>query len=210
MGDYNALSRTDKLRRAYARLAEAPIACEVCGTRVPVGQLTDHVRERCPGPPEVTTASRWVSWRDIVRRGIPKHTVSRWVGSGRLRYQGDEGERRYLLRDVDRLVANRERARALRVSEPPKRKRKPDSLTNAAPLRRPKRMADHLPVATARRLRAYAERVGSIRAAGRELRIPADTLGRALRGENIRKGTRVLIEAQLDAVSTRKRVSDDS
>lgn len=177
------------------------MACEVCGTRVAVGQLAQHVAERCAGPPNVSNASRWVRWREILDRGVPKYVAANWVKAGRLRYVGEVGERRYLLRDVDTLIAHRARRRDAMQQRKPATKRAGKRLTKRPSVRQLRRMVDHLPAATARRLRAFAERMGSLAAAGRELKIPADTLGRALRGENIRRGTRILIETQLNSAS---------
>lgn len=191
MSDYNSLSATEKLRRAHAALVEPPLHCEVCGCAVQVGQLADHVAKRCPGPPAPGVSSRWITLAEVIRLGVPERTLFHWVHAGRIRSSGRAGRTRYLLRDIDRALAQRYRQQLRAGNALTKRRRK----------RHVTRMAKKLPAQTAKRLRSFADRAGSIAAAGRELNIPADTLTRALRGNPVRDGTRVLIEAQLQSRS---------
>lgn len=203
MGTYNRLSKAEKQRVARARLSEPPLACPQCATKVPVGQLAAHIRERCPGKPEPTSASRWITRREMERLGVDTVTADRWIASGRIRSRpGDEGDR-FLLRDVDLLVSLAEVGPANPSSKATRkaaRKAPTKTLTTTRRRAHARRMAnDTLSPEVAKRLRALTEAIG-VERASRRFDIPAGTLRRALAGESLRRGTRTLIETEIAKV----------
>lgn len=207
MGTYNRLSKADKQRVARARLREPPLTCPQCSTKVVVGQLAAHIRERCPGKPEPTSASRWITRREMERLGIDAVTADRWIASGRIRSKPGDEDDRYLLRDVD-LVATLAEVGPVTVGKAvQKTQRKAVRKTVRKTLKqdrdrgRPKAMAnDALDPAVAKRLRALTDAIGVNRTA-RRIDIPADTLRRALAGDSLRRGTRALIASEIAKVA---------
>lgn len=103
---YRRLSVAEKERYQRERLREPSIACPVCETQTTVDDLIDHLDRRCQGPRAPHHASRWVSWEEATGL-VHRKTLSAWVRRGVVRVVNEGSNRRYLLRDVIRLVAFR-------------------------------------------------------------------------------------------------------
>ena len=105
--NYNKASVAEKLRIQRERIREPAIACPYCEARTPVADLLSHIDERCPGHKAVHPLSRWVTWREAAKRGASGPSLWRWVKLGMVRTNGQPRKRRYLLRDLVRLLAAR-------------------------------------------------------------------------------------------------------
>lgn len=198
-GEYHLLSAAEKRRFAIDRIREPDIACPHCGTRTLVKDLVAHIAERCPGQAPVHGRAAWVPWHQALALGVKRHTMSRWVRSGRVRCRGTRGRREYLLRDIVSAIAMRRRTvrpNATRSNDPPKAPEK--RLTKSRGKRHTLGMADPLQPQLMRRLKRFAEKKGGYEPTSRALDISATTIKRALTGGTVRRGTASLIEMQLD------------
>jgi hypothetical protein len=114
---YRYLSTAEKERRHLERMREPPIRCPLCETAVQSDELLVHQAERCQGRPAPHPRSRWVTWGEVRRLGVPAMTISRWARKGWIRVRREDVERprkrgrppatRYNFRDVMQLVAQR-------------------------------------------------------------------------------------------------------
>ena len=180
---YHRLSAQAK--RAFARdwAREPAVTCPACEAQTTPGDLPAHLEARCPGPREPHPKSRWIPWREARSLGVPKPTLSRWVGSGRVRVRGEPGEREYLLRDIARGWFR-------------KRNRTPIGLTSGESHDPSGRMkGEPLDDRTIQRLQDLANRAGGVEPLSRRIDVPTPTLRRAIAGAGVRKGTRMLIQA---------------
>lgn len=101
---YHRLSASEKERYARDRLREPAVRCPRCEAALQPEDLISHC-DRCDGPRPPHPRSKWIGLPDAMALGASRVTVRRWVKSGRVRARGSRGSRRYLLRDVARLVA---------------------------------------------------------------------------------------------------------
>ena len=186
------------MRVSLGRVSEPPLVCPQCGTKTPVGQLSAHIRERCPGKPEPTRASRWVDRGFLERMDVDAATADRWVAAGKLRTR-DGGL--YLLRDVDLLVTLAAVGPMQATSQTTYKatsKATTKTLTTRRRRARNRRVAnDSLRPEVAKRLRAFADEAGGVDSVARRIDVPAATLRRALAGGALRRGTRALIESEI-------------
>jgi hypothetical protein len=118
MKHYSRLSTAEKERRHLDRMREPPIRCPQCETAVQPDELLVHQAERCPGKPEPHPLSKWVTWGEARRLGVPAMSLSRWTRKGwvrvrheaqqeRKRGRGRPAKRRYHLRDLVQVAAGR-------------------------------------------------------------------------------------------------------
>ena len=106
MSDYHKLSVVEKRAQALAGVREGAIACPSCDTQVMPADMPNHL-ERCSGPREPGTGSKWISWQEALALGAPAHSITRWRQRGWIRARGGRGDRQYLLRDLVKRVALR-------------------------------------------------------------------------------------------------------
>lgn len=111
MADYHRLGIKEKRTRAREAMREPPVRCPECEMAVQPDELLWHQRERCQGAGEPHPQARWVSWSEALALGVPKPTLVRWVRARRVRVRGPRKRRKYLLRDLVRMVAIRRIAR---------------------------------------------------------------------------------------------------
>jgi hypothetical protein len=108
---YRRLSIQAKQARHRSKMSEPAIACPVCEVQTTVVDLARHAGA-CPGHRPAHPLSRWVSWSEARRLGIPRATMGRWIERGDVQVQGERRARRYLLRDlVKRMAARQSRRR---------------------------------------------------------------------------------------------------
>lgn len=107
---YSRLSIAAKQQRHLDRMREPAIACPYCEAQTTVDGLLRHVEATCPGKRPPHPLSKWVTASEIVAMGVPRATVHRWVQRGIVQMDGPSRERRYLLRDVVRVLALTKRA----------------------------------------------------------------------------------------------------
>jgi hypothetical protein len=186
---YQRMTVGEKQRYHRDSMREPPMRCPVCDAAVQPEGLLQHQAERCPGKPAPHPRGKWVTFREALQLGANRGRLSRWVERGRVRVDGQRGGRRYLLRDVASQVA----AARLRNGN-----RGIKALTNVRGTDRLHGMAQPLTEDVRTRLRAMAESAGGADALSRKIDIPGDTLRRAMGGAAVRKGTRVLIETQME------------
>lgn len=97
---YHLLSIGEKQTRAVEQQREPPVQCPVgCGVQVPIEDLQGHLAERCAGQRDPGPAARWVDFRQATAI-VPKRTLVRWTQNGKARFQGNRGDRKYLLADL--------------------------------------------------------------------------------------------------------------
>jgi hypothetical protein len=97
---YHRMPIAQKRAAALATMREPLVVCPVCDAHTTPRDLLDHLRERCPGQREPHPGSAWVTWREALAMGVPRQTLLFWVRRGSVRYRGERGDRRYLLRDL--------------------------------------------------------------------------------------------------------------
>jgi hypothetical protein len=116
---YHRLSISAKQARHREAMREPSIACPHCDTQTTAADLLRHL-EACSGRREPHPLSKWVTWSEALALGVARDTLSRWVRQGRVRSRvsvrvdgernrGRPARRRYLLRDVTKLLALRKR-----------------------------------------------------------------------------------------------------
>lgn len=110
MKDYHRMSLPEKQAYARARMREPAVVCPDCETQLLPADMLGHLA-RCEGPREPHPNSAWVSWREALALGILRGTLSRWVSRGLVRHKGELQARRYLLRDLARMLALRRKFR---------------------------------------------------------------------------------------------------
>lgn len=106
MADYHRMSVAGKQAAHREKMREPAIACPRCETQTTVADLLRHA-EACPGRGPVHPLSKWVTWREVLGLGVPDSTLDRWVKRGVVQTDGPARKRRYLLRDVVKLMARR-------------------------------------------------------------------------------------------------------
>jgi hypothetical protein len=105
--DYRRLTVPQKQRVALDRQREPSVVCPSCETQTTAADLVQHL-DRCTGPRAPHPLSRWITWAEAMRLGVPRGTMSRWVQRGAVRIRITAGtERRYLLRDLAARLAER-------------------------------------------------------------------------------------------------------
>ncbi len=107
---YSRMNIAQKQAHQREVMREPSVVCPVCETQTTAVYLIKHVT-RCTGPREPNRHSKWVSWRDAMRMGVPRETMSRWVKRGLVRVRGELQDREYLLRDIALRVAARRQQR---------------------------------------------------------------------------------------------------
>lgn len=195
---YHLMSVAEKAE--HTRQHVAPDRCPDCHQAVMPADEEKHA-ERCEGRPPPGPRSKWLRLSEAVALGVPKRALLKLAEGDRVRTKGEVGQRRYLKRDIHKFKANqirRERRRAQRAAVSAAVKDGQKALTMVAPIVPNRRMATDKDLKA--RVSAFIERSGSFAAASRRLDIPIKSLQRAAKGEAIRKGTQVLIEAQLAGV----------
>jgi hypothetical protein len=106
MAAYHRMTVAEKERYHRDQLREPPMRCPACEAALQPEDLLAHQAERCPGRPAPHPHSKWVSWTDALKTGVPRETLRRWIDQGQVRTQGDR-PRRYLYRDIVALQARR-------------------------------------------------------------------------------------------------------
>lgn len=113
-GAYARLSLQEKQRLVRQDEREDPLRCPTCGMQLLPEELVRHMRNqnRCPGPApadrgEPLKNARYVSWREAMQMGVNRQTLSRWSKQGHVRWFGERQDRKYLLRDLARKIAQR-------------------------------------------------------------------------------------------------------
>jgi hypothetical protein len=106
---YHRLSVAAKQGAHRERMREPSIACPHCHTQTTTAYLLRHVQTGCEGRRAPHPLSRWIPWGEVIRLGVPRATLCRWVGQGRVLQRGAARRRQYLLRDVTWLLASRTR-----------------------------------------------------------------------------------------------------
>lgn len=119
---YRRLTLAEKQVRQRDQMREPAVPCPQCDTKTTTADLLQHIEERCTGPREPHPQSRWITWREALRLGVPKPTMSRWVRRGLVGSRGELHVRQYLLRDLVVRLAER---RARRGSTNGTRRRRP-------------------------------------------------------------------------------------
>lgn len=104
---YQRLSVSQKQARHRAAMREPDIECPLCGVRTSVADLLRHVDATCPRRRIPHPLARWVTWTEALELGVPKATMLDWVRRGVVQMTGAPKARRYLLRDLVRLLAIR-------------------------------------------------------------------------------------------------------
>jgi hypothetical protein len=191
---YTSLSTAEKRRYHLDRMREPPLRCPICDAAVQADDLLAHARERCAGKLDPHPRSEWATWAEALACGVSGSLLHYWVAQGHVRVTGDDGARRYLLRDIVVLVVARDFKKS---------KRGRNRLTNIPRNHHAIGMGNHQIDESMRgRLRGLADHLGGIEALARKMDIPARTLRSAIRGGSIRQGTMVLIEWRLDRILT--------
>jgi hypothetical protein len=97
---YHRLPIAEKRAAALVTMREPAVVCPICETHTTARDLLDHLRERCGGRREPHPGSVWVTWREALKMGVPRQTLLFWVRRRLIRFRGQRGDRRYLLRDL--------------------------------------------------------------------------------------------------------------
>lgn len=105
MSRYHSLPIAQKRAESLARVREPAVSCPICDTQVMPVDLIAHVEERCSGPREPGKGSKWLTWREALDLGVSRMMLSRWARSGKVRARGLRGDRQYLARDLQVLLA---------------------------------------------------------------------------------------------------------
>jgi hypothetical protein len=203
---YHLLSAADKEAEAVGRMREPPIVCPHCETKVMAADLLAHVAERCAGRPDPHPLSRWITWRQAEALGVSRVALHRWALAGRVRATWDGRRRLYLQRDVAAAAAQKSTPgrvpaqASVRCDRETTNKHQPNGWTKGRRRDHRRFMDQPLNPNVRKRLDSIAKDLGGVAATSRRLDIPERTLRKALRGDNLRKGTRVLIETQLGQV----------
>lgn len=182
---YHKLSAADKRARTRTAARPNPTRCPACEAAVQPRDLLGHL-ERCPGPAEPHPADDRVTFAQAVAMGAPRSSLSRWDRDGLVRTSGEPGEKRYLLRDLAKVLAARSRQSRERNQRPMRQR-----------INRGGTMNEPIGDEVSKRLQAMADEVGGVEPLSRRLDLPPRTLRNALSGAKMRRGTRVLIEMQL-------------
>jgi hypothetical protein len=101
------MSVSEKQAASLSRMREPHVTCPACDTQTTERDILAHVATRCPGPREPGPRAAWIDWRSAIAAGVPKRTLSFWVERGDVRFRGNRGDRRYLLRDLVLRLAQR-------------------------------------------------------------------------------------------------------
>lgn len=104
---YRRLTMAAKQALHRERMREPAIACPYCEAHTVVAELLRHVESTCPGHRPAHPLSKWISWDEAMALGVPKQTLCRWVVLGYVQSYGEIGARRYLLRDLVKMLARR-------------------------------------------------------------------------------------------------------
>lgn len=104
---YHLLSVQEKQAEAMGRAREPAVRCPDCDTQVMPVDLPSHQASRCPGAPEPGPGWKWVNWHESLALGVPPTTLSFWARTGQVRFLGGRMDRKYLLRDLARKIAER-------------------------------------------------------------------------------------------------------
>ena len=104
---FGLLSVREKELVQRDRMREPAVVCPHCETQTTVADLLTHVEERCPGARAPHQLSRWVTWTEAKRLGVPEPTLSRWINRGLVRSRPAGEQRKYLLRDLALRLAQR-------------------------------------------------------------------------------------------------------
>jgi hypothetical protein len=187
---YQRLSAAEKGQYHRDKMREPPMRCPACETSVQPEDMQAH-QQRCQGRPAPHARSKWVTFQEALQLGAERKTLSRWVERGRVRIQGAKGQRRYLARDIAGQLASGRWRSANRGS---------NVLTKGRATYQSSGMVEPISEDVRTRLRALADSMGSAEAVARKMDISADTLRKAMAGTRVRRGTRVLIETQMEKI----------
>lgn len=105
---YGHLTRAEKREKSITSVRESSVTCPCCDTHVMPVDLLEHLELRCAGPRDPGPGAKWVTWREALKMGVRKETLSRWVRNETVRFKGAPGDRHYLLRDLALRIALRE------------------------------------------------------------------------------------------------------
>lgn len=197
---YHKLSAADKEAHARDKLREPAIVCPYCETKTTVEALLPHIAERCPGRRPPHPRSKWVTWGEALARGASRASLHEWVERGVVRTSGSPGNRVYLLRDLVRALAYKTSPGVIRSSSDTRtaRKQRRKRLTNRRSHDHRRGMDKPLDAEITGQLDAMAKELGGIAPTSRKLGIPEQTVRSALKGNNLRTGTRLLIAQRLE------------
>lgn len=108
---YHRLGIAAKQRHALERIREPAVVCPTCETQVMPADMPAHLAQRCTGRRDPHPAATWVTWADALRLVGVRGTLAKWVQRGMVRTKGEVHDRRYLLRDLVRMLAERAQRR---------------------------------------------------------------------------------------------------
>lgn len=103
--NYHRMSVAEKERVTRENMREPAIVCQYCETKTTIDDLLTHIAERCPRRRPPHPRGRWIAWREALRLGASRASMTRWVSSGYVMVIGEQGHRRYLMRDVVKMIA---------------------------------------------------------------------------------------------------------
>jgi hypothetical protein len=105
---YGRMSLAAKQAQHRDRMREPSVTCPRCEVQTTVADLLRHIESGCSGRRPAHPLSKWVTWSEVLELGVPNATFQDWVRRGVVQAEGPARRRRYLLRDVVRLMARRQ------------------------------------------------------------------------------------------------------
>jgi hypothetical protein len=106
---YRRLTLAEKQRVTRTAIREPAIACPHCEAKTTVDDLLTHIELRCHGRRPEHQYSAWIRAAEAADLGAGGAVLRRWVREQRVAAVGDGAQRRYLKRDVVRLLSMRVR-----------------------------------------------------------------------------------------------------
>jgi hypothetical protein len=113
--NYHRMTVAEKQAYQRGRIREPAVVCPTCETQLAPADLPAHVAQRCPGRREPHPAAAWVTWREALQLVGVRGTLAGWVRRGLVRTKGEVQDRRYLLRDLTKLLAERAQRRKFTI-----------------------------------------------------------------------------------------------
>lgn len=102
---YRSLTKAEKEAEVYGRLREPAVACARCEVQVMPSDMPRHLESACPGRREPHPLDRWLTWAGAMGLGVAKATMYRWIRAGEIQVRMVSGTRRYLERDIVKLMS---------------------------------------------------------------------------------------------------------
>jgi len=108
---YRKLPIGEKQAENLAKMREPAVVCPICDAHTTARDLLEHLASRCPGRREPHPGSAWVTWREALALGVPATTLSFWARTEQVRFIGARQDRKYLMRDLAKKIAQRRMSR---------------------------------------------------------------------------------------------------